>query len=946
MRPISIYTALLCGTALVLPASALAQASGEPAGAVQASPEVQSNQSETPSQSAGSSGETEEIIVTGVRASLQRAADIKRRSDVVVDSIASEDLGKFPDANVAESLQRITGVAIDRNSGGEGQFVTVRGFGPSFNTVLLNGRSVPTQTTGRAFSFDLLPSELISGADVYKSAQASVQEGGIGATINVRTPRPFDFDGFKAVVSAKGLYEDLSGKAGPQLFGLVSQRFMDDRIGVLLSASYQRRQAQTDSVTTGGYLPHVDLPSAGITDVNMPQQIDYNQQRDKRTRLGFNGVIQFEASDALKLTVDGLWNRYKVDSHVTSLGYYFSPTAVASAVLDGNRTTTQLVTNPLSDPNTGHTDFIDIENTGPTLVRAVGFNAAWEPTDRLSLTFDSSLAKTTSTYGGGGQFGSKFTVLGFPNIVTYNYNGSGVPSVSTSIVDHLDPSLAKAHFSIQQYQDVSDRIFDNHLDGKYRFGDVGLTELRFGAFATSRKKANTNMQTDPTVLCSYCGYNIPAPASLLTPYDLGSSYMSGYPGTFPRQFLTMNSDAVFAFLESKAAADAQDAATGKPIGSTFANIQKFGGYGALAQPDSYQVKEKTYGAYLEAAAAGALGGMDWSANVGLRFVHTDSTVNGLQLVLQDLRLIQGDATMFLGEFAGTPAAVAVKSKYDNLLPSANFKLNVTDRLIVRVGASKSVARPNLTDLAPRISFTQFRPGNLTAGSGNPALKPYQSTNFDASFEWYYNRSGFFTVGLFHKQIKDFIVSTVGPQVFPVANADGNFPGGTATFNVRRPQNSRSTTVKGVEVALQHTFDWLPSPFDGLGFLVNATFVKSGAHIDPLSPRESFALEGLGNSQNAQIFYEKGRFSTRFSYNHRDSFLQTLANPIGGDPIHVKSQGQLDFQASYRVWGPATIFVEGTNITSEAVQSYGLYKNEYVGIVNTGARYAAGVRATF
>ena len=196
----------------------------------------------------------EEIVVTGIRGSLERAQDVKRNALGVVDAIAAEDLGKFPDSNIAESLQRITGVTIDRN-GGEGQFVTVRGFGPSFNTVLVNGRRMVSETGGREFSFDLYPAELISGAEIYKTGTAHLQEGGIGSTINLKTARPLDLADDKIVATAKALYEENSSKTTPELFGLYSHKFNDDTMGFLLSASYQNRKSQDDFLWTNGWLP-------------------------------------------------------------------------------------------------------------------------------------------------------------------------------------------------------------------------------------------------------------------------------------------------------------------------------------------------------------------------------------------------------------------------------------------------------------------------------------------------------------------------------------------------------------------------------------------------------------------------------------------------------------------------------------------------------------------
>src|SRR5579859_7971974 len=210
----------------------------------------------------------EEIIVTGISASLKSARATKMESSGIVDSIATEDIGKLPDTNLAESLQRITGVSIDR-SGGEGAFVTVRGFGPEFNTVLVNGRQIatptdPSQASGRAFSFDTLASELVSGVEVYKSSTARLQSGGVGSTVNIKTARPFDYSGFKFASSADLNYDENAKKSEPDFSFLASDRFLDGNLGILASGSYQRRKDRINQLATDGWIVNGGTPTSQI----------------------------------------------------------------------------------------------------------------------------------------------------------------------------------------------------------------------------------------------------------------------------------------------------------------------------------------------------------------------------------------------------------------------------------------------------------------------------------------------------------------------------------------------------------------------------------------------------------------------------------------------------------------------------------------------------------
>lgn len=875
----------------------------------------------------------DEIVVTGLRASLGRAIDVKRNAAVIVDSIASEDLGKFPDSNVAESLQRITGVSIDR-SGGEGRFVTVRGFGPSFNNVLVNGRTLATENTGRQFSFDLLAAELISGADVYKSNNATLQEGGIGSTINIKTARPLDTRGTKVILSAKGNYEDLSGESAPEVFGLFSTRLADDRIGVLGSVSYQRRKARVDTAATNGYYKTtVGSGASAIANVLFPANYDQISDQQDRERIGVTGTIQFKATDTLTLSADALYNKFTVDSTANSVGHFFSPADASAVTLDSNRTVTAFSQNTNS-----HTDYVSRTFNRPTKLTALGFNADWNPTDKINVKFDTAYSKAESNNGGN----EIFAVIGFTNPIKFSNTGGGLPNL-TAANSFTNPAVGRAHFATREGVDVKETVYETRLDATFSTDYEVFTKLRFGGIYTDRSKDNALIRSDNDVGCAYCGYGIAVPAGLLKTFDPGS-FLSGEGGNFPRQWLSFDSEAYFKFLESAAAGLAEDVAAGRPLGATGGFVASKNGYTPTRQPSAYSVSEKISGGYVQGDFEANIGGLPWSATLGMRYVHTQLTSNGTQQTLLDLLPIVGDSTAYTAVFAATSAPVSKSTTYDDFLPSLNVKVDITPDIVGRFAATKTLSRANLTDVAPRITFTSLRPGNLAASGGNPELRPFKSTNFDGSLEWYYQKAGYLTAGVFYKRIDDFIVSSLGAETFKVANAAGNFTGGVANFNVLRPRNAQSADVYGLEVGFQHTFDYLPAPFDGLGVTANATFVDSKANLTAAS--STFALEGLGNSQNLVGFYAKGPIEVRIAYNHRDGFVSTAANGTGGDPIFTKSQGQFDAQARYAVSSNFSVFVEGTNLNDAKTQTVGKYDNQFLSLVDTGPRYAVGVRAQF
>lgn len=896
---------------------------------------------ETP---AGASTEPEAIVVTGIRSSLRSAAGIKKNSLAIVDAISSEDLGKFPDTNVAESLQRIPGVSIDR-SNGEGRFVTVRGFGPAFNTVLVNGRTFASDNQGREFSFDLLAAELISGAEVYKSSQARLQDGGIGATLNIKTPRPLDLGGFKAVVSAKGQYERNSDKVTPQAFGLISNTFADGKFGVLASVSYQKRDAQTRYIQNRGYIPGTTVgPAANplFTNVFAPRNQDVGQDDQQRERIGVTGTAQYRPNDQLTFTVDGLYNQFNVNSRVQALGSWFEPSSYTAAAIDSNRTITSLTTN-------GNADLIQTSNNRFVKTYALGGNIEWKPNSNLTVKADVSWSRAKDSAGGRNYF----TVIGIPS--TYSFaqaTGNGFPSTTGYSADLTDASLGRSHIALRQGNSEAERVLEYKLDTEWKSDGGTLDAIRIGFVNTNRSKNSQSIASDPNTLCLYCGYNEGADPSLLSSLTLRAP---GGSGSVPTNILTYDPNAYFAFLESPAQAAARDTARGLPAGTTAALLARTNGFAAAVQPNSFAVSEKVFAGYLETDLKGELGSLPWTVNLGARYVHTEITASGRQLALTDLLSVPNDPTIYQAVYAngGVPVATAQRSSYDYFLPNINVKVNLTDKWVVRLSASRTLTRPQIRDLAPRTNFDVTRPASLDASGGNPNLRPYTANNFDVSLEWYPTPTTTLSVAGYYKSIDNFIVQTRSAEPFTIANASNLPIGGgitgpnTATFNVRRPRNAENVSVRGVELNVTHTFDYLPAPLDGLGLSANATFVDSSAAFDVTRFDQSVAVEGLGNSYNLTGFYEKNGFAARIAYNRRGRFLEYLVTPgQGGDPVFRRPFSQVDVRVSYDIKKFAQVFFEGTNVTNSNNITTGRFNNQVLDYIDTGARYAAGVRLNF
>jgi iron complex outermembrane receptor protein len=904
----------------------------------------------------GHGSDVQEVVVTGIRASLERAMDIKRDADVVVDSISAEDLGKFPDANVAESLQRITGVSIDRNQVGEGQTVTIRGFGPTFNTVLVDGRQLPTQTGHRSFQFDTVPADLINGADVYKTSAASQDDGGIGGLMNLHTPRPLDLKHFTAVASLKGEKDDLSGShAEPQGFVLVSDTFADGTFGALASLSLQERSSPTNRVFTGNWFSSDFKQLPGDPTLFMPQQIDNIALDAFYRRVGAHAVLQWRPNDQLLMTVDGLYDKYEIHSESSEIGWYFGPTTLTSGTYDKNGVLTSFTTNDQL-----HTDYIrEHQNNdllSPSLLKQIGYNVKWTSGDFVAA-LDLDIAKNTVA---GGTEPRYFTVAGFSDTVTYTgNNGVGIPSL-TSLGDPnkgipgnttTDPNILNTHFIQQQARDYSDQINEGHLDLQWNAHTSVLHDLRSGAYFQNRIVKVDTLTIHGSAQCAYCGYNSPAPASLFSKFN-GPSAFGGYGSGLPGQWLTYDPGAYMDYLLTPAAMAAEDAGAGYKAGTTYNNLYTGGANGFLPVDGatSYAVTEKVEAFYVQFDLGGTLAGLPWSANVGGRYVHTKETSHGYSQVLTDLLPIPHDPSEYNGVFAKNPDGsnsnllyVSASHSYNNFLPSLNFKLNLTDQIIARAAASRSITRPDLFDLRPVINYNVLRPLEMQASGGNPDLKPYRSDNYDLSLEWYFAQASYASIGGFRKNIKDFVTNEYSTLIQHIVNSQNLalYPGGVVPFQFYAPANSQSAFAEGLELALQHTLTWAPWPFDGLGFNANATFMHSNALLNAANTTNTFALTGLGNSQNFIVFYEKGPVGVRFAYNYRDAFLSGTA-PIE----HTKAYGQLDGQASYKVMDNVLVTFAVANITNAVQQRYDRYVNEFDSLNEFGRRYSAGVRVNF
>ena len=936
--------------------------------------------------------EVETIAVTGIRSSVAKSMDVKRSSAGVVDAISAEDIGDFPDTNLAESLQRITGVSIDR-SGGEGQLITVRGFGPQFNTVLVNGRQMASENQSRAFSFDTIASELVSSLDVHKTSTASMQSGGVGSTINVNTARPFALGGFKVAGSVKGVYDENSESTTPQLSGLISNTFNDDTFGVLLAVSHQERETRLNQAQIDGWLENVGVPNpvtesgeAWDGNVFSPRNYDHKVTFEDRTRTNANLVLQYAPSDDLVITADALYSKFDVESNATSYGHWFTAPNIQGVADDGS----------LFDANGDRlSPTVDANGTVIDLYQEVGLatdmhaktfdrltdtlslglNFDYQYNDNLNLKFDlsHSTAEREANNGGGDQL----SLIGYANRVRFQvddnilpvasmfadananiYSGQqeidgaivaspvdGFPAYDSSLTpagvsDLLDKDNSRAHVMLRRGWAVEDEVTQLRFDGEYFTDDGGITEIRFGTQYSNETKSLTRWDNEGVgIHCSYCGYpdlpEIPADAQYV--FNAGNDFLSSVSGSgrMPTSWLAHNGEANFAFLENY-----YQSVNGSAIS-----------FDAVRRNNSFDVEEQILSAYVEMDFEGEVGDMLLSGTAGFRYESTDVTVTGTEAPIIQLTVL--DQTEMLAQY-GEAQPIDVDADYDVILPNFSMKLEITDDLIARAAVSTTITRPTLESMSPVTVITTTRQGgDLTSTSGNPGLEPFESDNFDLSVEWYYDIASYASIGYFRKHVSNFIVNSQEDRTFtlsdgslltdPSTGTDSSGPDGAdsvAVFTNTLPNNGENAIVDGFELAWQHSFD------SGFGVLANATLVDSDAKLDPYNINQVFALTGLSDSYNLVGFYENDDFMIRLAYNWRGEFVQSLTQSQGDGPTIVEDYQQLDLSASYELSDSLGIFFEGINLTEEYVHKRGRFSNHMLLVEDSGRRWAFGVRGSF
>lgn len=889
-----------------------------------------------------------EIVVTGFRSSINKALALKKNETGVVDTILAEDIGKFPDSNLAESMQRVPGVALSRSDGGEGKNISVRGLGAGFTRVRLNGMEGTSQTgssdiygagnRGRSFDFNVFASELFSSLSVRKTMSADTEEGSLGATVDLQTARPLDYkQNFVAAVTAQGSYNDLSRKLNPRLSALVSKQFADGTFGVLGSIAWTHRNTREEGYSAVnilratddggfcsplGFVPQnpVTTPAKGTDAANcatgvprtgnaaaytaiskpnvfLPRIPRYVRSDQDYDRVGATAAIQWEPSADTKLSLDGLYSSFNVtrrDNYIAGLSFGRNAGANGkpnSSVLDVSVT-------PDGTAEYGLFNGVDVRSEGLL--------------EKYTSTFKQLTLSGTQKFGDAfqldGLVGFGRSVFNDPTRTTVSLDAVNVNGFSYDFRDNGHIPTIK--FGVDVADPTSFAFAPSSPDGTVR----GLIGTRFLRTVTDNKTAELNAlysvnrflklrfgaQYRESDFTSISRNRTSANAALVPALPAGttiadvsrsiSGFGRGLSGNVPSSWVAADYEK---FNDIFHISDA----TG-----IFTQVGPDGGYVA----DNGEVREQVSGGYAQLELDGSNLAIPLRGNIGVRYVHTAQHTVGY--------VPQGNAS----------TVITNNREYDDWLPSVNLTAEFTPELLLRFAASKVMSRPDLNQVTPGLSA--FNPTLRTISGGNPNLDPIRANTADVSLEYYFGKGGLLSVGGFYKDIKTYIQSLQETTPFNTTGLPDSILAGTTSnptdlFTVTRFANTPGGKLKGIEVNYQQPLTFLPGFLKNLGVLANFTHVTSKITYFLSGSSSTVTTNDLiGLSKNAYsgtLYYEDKKLSLRGTASYRGSYLRAVpsggpdSDVLGNDPTFV-----VDASASYQLNGAVRITLEAQNLTDE------------------------------
>jgi len=902
-----------------------------------------------------SATELSEVVVTGTRAALVESLDRKRGAKIVQDSIVAEDLGSFPDDNVADSLSHITGITVRRTRGGEGQYVNVRGLGPEFSIVTLNGRLLATDGDGREFAFDVLPSEVISGADVLKSSEAPNLEGSIGGSINLRSARPLDGFGQVLSMSAEGEYNDLSEDDGYKVSGVFSNTFADDSMGLMVTAIYQDTQVRSDAVHEFYINPDSpgEFDADGDGDISAAESdllglccTSFGARIQQKERSGVTAVYQWDLNDSFRMTVDGLFTRL----NAPTVGYhqsYYVEDSILDELAGTHRWSDVSITDHWVDGMTIAELVPEISTITEHRVvdtTQFGWNGSWQASDRLHFNFDAYTSRAERDSGGKDTW--VVSGLGGSHVGRVDMNNNGLPDISVQLEDGRDLADALSnrelgdgdfglHYIGLSGTDVTDEVEGLSVDGELEFDSGAFSSLQFGAAATGRSKTRNTVENDTNGgSCIYCNLYSTTFASLgaeVTHYLSLPNFMRNGGGNYPTDFVYFD---VNQYLAALTALDGQPILdeNGDPTGEVYDS--------SLVAPEfnpvqSYDVDEDTIAAYVNANFAGE----NWFANAGLRWVDTDTTARtAIDRIVRVDDPTPGVPTSSPDVTYSTAEPFTEKGNYSKLLPSLNVGFWLREDLLVRAAAAQVISRPSLNQLAPtRTDGTLDRTFEVFY-DGNADLEPVEADQADLSMEWYFDDKSVLSAAVFWKDLDGFITYELQENVdIGVIGNIGGAGDAPLLYDVFRPINGDTAEVYGFEFGLQHFFE------NGFGLRANYTYTDTKSFIDG---ENVGPLEGVSESAySLALMFENEHWDAQLAADYSGEYVE-ITDAVGGLSQYGDPITWVTASVAYRLTEKFTISVEGRNLTDEFYRATMGRPDMLAGFETWGRSLLLGVTAKF
>ncbi|MCE4554613.1 TonB-dependent receptor [Pelomonas cellulosilytica] len=944
------------------------------------------------------SQQLETVTITGIRASLASALNKKREESGIVDVVRAEDIGKFPDTNLAESLQRVPGVVIDRDAG-EGRQITVRGLGGDFTRTRINGIEGLATTGGtdssggnnrsRTMDFNVFASELFQQITVRKSQSADVDEGSLGATVDLLTSRPFDLKkGFTALASVKGSYNDLSGKTTPRAAFLVSNTFADKKLGVLLSGAYSKRNIFEEGfstvrwdngVSSGGWcvpqgatvatgttlptgstattcgpaaqgasrLPNTAANVAAYNDASgaanfHPRLPRYGRLTHEQERIGLTASIQARLTDRTLATLDLLYS--KLDA--TRQEDFLETISFSRTLSQGGKPQTSVVETQYDSNGAllyGKYNNVDVRAESRFDKLSTVFK---QPT----LTLEHEFTDTLKFTGLIGRADSKFknpiqttTTLDAPNVSGYaiDFRNSDRSPAITYPFDVTQAGGALGFVGVPQNGTATSitngtsseiRIRPNGTNNRNDVVQLNLAwEVADGLTlkgGSSYKKYGFESYESRRSTENMYAPPAGTTAASLSKLLTGFGKQSDVPSGTPTSWVIPDLNAIAGLYDIYCNC-LKSGPAGGPGDFTLTSVTN-----GNARGNNRAVTEVDRGWYFQADFSTRLGGIPVRGNFGTRYVKTEITATG-----------------YVATGGGTQ--VTVKNNYDDMLPAANVTFELSRDLLLRASAAQVMTRPTLAALNP--GGTVNTTGNLSITNGNPFLKPFRAKTLDTGVEWYFQKNAMVGLGLFYKDIDSYIQQSVSTVRFkdtglPLSLLPSNFTG-DEQFALTSSFNTPGGKLKGFELSYQQPFTFLPAWGKNFGVVANYTYVTSkiayftsAANNTPIS---ADLVNMSPRSWNGSLYYDDGAFSARVSLAKRSRYLQRVPGQNNNDVEGKNGTKNVDFSMSYKFNDRFDVTLEGINLTNQANDQYISSQRNSVVVNNvTGREYLVGARYKF